>query len=242
MALTDHVAILLGHSLDVPRLNKKKTRSDYYAQIAFPPAALNDLAALVAAAYPGVPLNTLEVNIAPNAQQAKPFVGVPADWYVVRFASTFTPELYAADGTTQIPHTTARSTFYSGMKVRVHSSAWGWTNEFKKSGASFNLLGLMDAGAGGERLAIGGGHAGAAFAAHANPNAAPQNGAGGAGSPFGAQAAPVAQSAHAAVATAPSATAFAQPAAQFAQVGAVAAGNPFQQNAGAAAQGANPFA
>ena len=172
MALTNHVGILLGHSFDVARLNKKRTRSDFYAQFAFPPAALNDLAALVGAIYPGVPLNTLEVNILPNAQQSKPFPGVPADWYVVRCASQFAPELYGADGAL-IPTAEARSRFFAGMKVRLHSSAWSWKNEFGKSGASFNLLGVMDAGQGGERLAIGNGanDSAAAFGGHANPNA-----------------------------------------------------------------------
>lgn len=186
MALTDHVGILLGHSFDVARMNKKKTRADFYAQIAFPPAVVPELAALVAAAYPGIALNTLEVNIKTNAQQVKPFVGIPADWYVIRFASQFAPELYAADGATQIPANEARQRFFAGMRVRLHSSAWGWKNEFGKSGASFNLLGVMDAGQGGEKLAIGGGQAGAAFAAHGNPNAVAPAAVQPATNPFGA--------------------------------------------------------
>lgn len=171
MALTDHVAILLGHSLDVPRLNKKKTRSDFYAQFALPPAAINDVGALVAAVYPGTPLGSIDVNCKPNAQQDKPFPGVPSDWYVIRMASQFAPELYDAAGTL-IPSHEARARFYAGMRVRVHSSAWAWKNEFGKSGASFNLHALMDAGQGGDRLQIGGNSGfGQAFAAHANPNA-----------------------------------------------------------------------
>jgi len=228
MALTNHVGILLGHSFDVARLNKKRTRSDFYAQFAFPPAALNDLAALVGAIYPGVPLNTLEVNILPNAQQSKPFPGVPADWYVVRCASQFAPELYGADGAL-IPTAEARSRFFAGMKVRLHSSAWSWKNEFGKSGASFNLLGVMDAGQGGERLAIGNGANGsaAAFGGHANPNAvsAPTTQT---ANPFGAAVAQVGQSVGAGAGMAQNATGFAAP-----------AGNPF---GGAPAQSANPFA
>jgi len=175
--ITDHVAILLGHSLDVARLNKKKTRSDFYAQVAVPPSAAPAIAELVAAVYPGVALSAIEVNFSTNAQQAKPFPGVPADWFVFRMASQFAPELYEADGATRIDHTTARSKFFAGMKVRVSTSAWGWKNEFGKSGASFNLLGLMDAGQGGERLSIGNGanNSAAAFATHANPNAVPSN-------------------------------------------------------------------
>lgn len=209
MALTDHVAILLGHALDVPRLNKKKTRSDYYAQIALPPAAVGDVGALVGAAYPGVPLASIDVNFKTNAQQDKPFPGVPADWYILRLASQITPELYAADGAV-IPNPEARGRFFAGMKVRVHSSAWAWKNEFGKSGASFNLLGVMDAGIGGDRLQIGTSGSAAAFANYANPNATPA----------------VQQPAPAAQQPAPSA-------------------NPFggqQVGAGAAAQGANPFA
>jgi len=85
------------------------------------------------------------------------------------------------------------------MKVRLHSSAWGWKNEFGKSGASFNLLGVMDAGQGGDRLAIGNGANGsaAAFGGHANPNAQPMQTQGAAqpvnnGNSFGGQ--PQAQS------------------------------------------------
>lgn len=165
MALTDHIAILLTHSLDVARLNKKKTRSDYYAQFAVPPAAAGDVAALVAEVYPNVALTTLDVNFKTNAQQTKPFPGVPNDWFIIRCATQHAPELYAADGKI-IPNAEARGRFFAGMKVRLASSAWGWVNEFGKSGASFNLNGVMDAGLGGDRLAIGSGSAGAAFAAH----------------------------------------------------------------------------
>lgn len=166
MALTDHIAILLTHSLDVARLNRKKTRSDYYAQFAVPPAAAGDVAALVAEVYPNVALSTLDVNFKTNVQQTKPFPGVPNDWFIIRMATQHAPELYAADGKTVIPNADARRRFFAGMRVRVASSAWGWVNEFGKSGASFNLNGVMDAGVGGERLAIGSGSAGAAFAAH----------------------------------------------------------------------------
>lgn len=171
MALTDHIAILLGHSLDVARLNKKKTRADFYAQVAVPPAAAIDVAALVADTYPGVPLTSIEVNFKTNAQQDKPFVGVPSDWFILRMASQMAPELVCADGVTRVAHTEARSKFFAGMKVRVVSTAWAWKNDFGKSGASFNLNGLMDAGIGGERLQIGGGVVGNAFTAYGNPNA-----------------------------------------------------------------------
>jgi len=225
MALTDHVAILLGHSLDVPRLNKKKTRSDFYAQFALPPAAAAEVAALVSAVYPGVPLGTLDVNFKTNAQQDKPFPGVPSDWFIIRMASQYAPELYAADGETLIPSTAARGHFFAGMKVRVHSSAWGWKNEFGKSGASFNLHAIMDAGQGGERLQIGqGGQAGAAFKAHGNPNAAPVQTQGqtvaeqNTGNPFGGQ-----QQANAGAQV--------QGANPFAQPQAASNGNPFAQSA-----------
>lgn len=212
MALTDHVAILLGHSLDVPRLNKKKTRSDFYAQFALPPAAAAEVAALVSAVYPGVALSSIEVNFKTNAQQDKPFPGVPPDWFIIRMASQFAPELYDAAGQA-MPTANARAAFFAGMRVRVHSSAWAWKNEFGKSGASFNLHAIMDAGQGGERLAIGGGAGfGQAFAAHANPNAVQQS----------------------------------APGTNVQTVAQANTGNPFegqqQANAGAAAQGANPFA
>ena len=240
MALTDHVAILLGHSLAVARLNKKKTRADFYAQIALPPAAAPEVGALVADAYPGVPLASIEVNFKTNAEQPKPFAGVPADWFIVRMSSQFAPELYAADGVTPIENAAARSKFFAGMRVRIASSAWAWKNEFGKSGASFNLHGVMDAGQGGERLNIGGAGAGAAFKAHANPNAAVS------ASPFGAQAqeratpfgvppAQGGQSASAGAATAASTTGSAAPAAQV----AAPAGNPFGAQPAA---GGNPFA
>lgn len=227
MALIDHTAILLGHSLDVARLNKNKTRSDFYAQVALPPAAVNDVAALVAEAYPGVQLASITVNFKPNAQQDKPFPGVPGDWYILRLAGQFAPELYAADGMTVIPNAGARAAFYAGMRVRVHSSAWAWKNEFGKAGASFNLHGMMDAGQGGERLAIGGGGSAAVFAAHGNPNAVVATAVhtnvvtpAQAGSPFGAQTTP-AQANTGAPATS------ANPFAQQAQTAA----NPFGQAA-----------
>lgn len=222
MALTDHVAILLGHSLDVARLNKKKTRSDFYAQVALPPAAAADVAALVAAIYPGVPLTTLEVNFKTNAQQDKPFPGVPSDWFVLRLASQHTPELFAADAVTRIPQPEARSKFFAGMKVRIHSSAWAWKNEFGKSGASFNLHGVMDAGLGGDRLQIGSAGAASAFASHANPNAVSQTGAPVAGNPFAAQQAQVQQ---------PQAAAPAASANPFAQAAPANNANPFAQQA-----------
>lgn len=242
MALTDHVAILLGHSFHVARLNKKKTRSDFYAQFAFPPAAIGDIAALVSEVYPGTPLSSLEVNVLPNAKQAKPFAGVPDDYYIIRLASSFAPELYAADGVTRIPHEQAPGRFFAGMKVRVNSSAWAWTNEFKKQGASFNLHGVMDAGLGGDKLNIGGGSSAPAFAAHANPNAINQGQ--NPGNPFGGQSAQAGQSAAAGAGTAANATASAQGtgANPFGSAGG-AIGNPFQQQAsGAGAQSANPFA
>lgn len=239
MAITDHVAILLGHSLDVPRLNKKKTRSDYYAQVALPPAAIGDLAELVGSIYPGVPLSTLEVNILPNERQAKPFPGVPSDWYIIRLASTFAPELYGADGS-QFPVQEARSRFFAGMRVRIHTSAWPWKSEFGKSGASFNLHGVMDAGQGGERLAIGGGanQAGAAFKQFADPTKAPApiGAASGSAAAFAAVGNPGAQVA----ANANPFAAGGNPGA----VGAAPAGNanPFAQQTGnAAGAGGNPF-
>lgn len=238
MAITDHVAILLGHSLDVPRLNKKKTRSDYYAQVALPPAAIGDLAELVGSIYPGVPLSTLEVNILPNAQQARPFPGVPSDWYIIRLASTFAPELYGADGS-QFPAQEARSRFFAGMRVRIHTSAWPWKNEFGKSGASFNLHGVMDAGQGGERLAIGGGanQAGAAFKQFADPTKTPAPAA--AGNVFAGQHAPAGQYAGAGAGTAANVTGSAAAAGgnPFA-----AGGNPGAVGTNAPAANANPFA
>ena len=230
MALQDHVAILLSHSLDVARLNKKKTKSDFYAQIALPPAAVADVAALVAEIYPGIPLGSIEVNFKTNANQKTPVAGVPGDWYILRMASQFAPELYAADGKTRYENATARSQFYAGMRVRVVGNAWAWKGD-NGPAASFNLFGVMDAGVGGDRLAIGTGSAGNAFAVHGNPNAAP--------APSVAQ-----MNANAPVSAPNSANPFAQggQAAQnaIADAAAKSEGNPFAQAAAPASK--NPFA
>lgn len=225
MSIDSHIAILLGHSLHEARMNKKKTRAEFYAQVALPLAAATDVAALVSALYPGVPLGTIEVNFKTNAQQEKPFPGVPADWCVLRMASQYAPELYAADGVTPIPVSLAKQHFFAGMRVRINTSAWPWKNDFGKSGASFNLHGLMDAGLGGDRLQIGGGAgSGSVFASHANPNAVPQTGittalaAKLAGNPFAAQQTQQVPPTAAAVSANP-----------FAQAAPASAANPFAQ-------------
>lgn len=219
MALTDHIAILTHHALAVATPNKKKAGQplEFYALIAFPPAAANDLAAVASTVTNGAPLANFEIGISTNAQAKKPIPGIPADWFVVRAATQFAP--YVADTTgaqlrQDVPAdvVSIRSTFYAGKKIRAALTAFSWIYD-GRHGISFNLAGVMDAGEAGERLSIGNGEVVNAFSKHANPNATPVAGAAAAGNPFGGTANTAATPA--------------------------ASGNPFAQSAPAAG---NPFA
>jgi hypothetical protein len=223
--LIDHIAILTNSSLAQPVPNKLKGgRMEYYAVIAFPPAAgeaLHDLCKATGAMGPGV-----QINVKPNASGSKPIPGVPGDWLVVRAATQYAP--FIADETgAQLDQAAAkpeaaeanrariRSEFYAGKRVRAAFSAYAWSHATGGKGISFNVDGVM-AVADGERLAIGNGAMVNAFAHHAQPAAA--------GSTAGAQS-PFATT-HAAAAPA---AAVAQPVAKdpFAQPVAAQADNPF---------------
>jgi Protein of unknown function (DUF2815) len=231
MAITDHIAILAHSSLDVPRVNRLNPQkpASFYAQIAFPPSAASELAALAQAVAPGGNLAGLEVGVKTNGALAKPLPGIPADWFVVRSSTQFAP--YVADGAgnqldqnNPATHGMIKTQFYAGKKVRAALSAFAWTYAATgKRGISFNLNGVMAADEG-ERLNIGAGVVVNAFQQYADPSKAASNvvvpganaqtvAATPAGNPFGTQTAaqPAAQ-------PAASANPFAQQ---------VAAGNPF---------------
>lgn len=219
--LIDHVAILTSSALATPQLNKLKPGRgpEYYAVIAFPPAAGGALQALcqqVATLSPEI-----QIGVKPNASTKKPIVGIPGDWLIVRASTQYAP--YIADETgaqldQSVPEHAAkiRQQFYAGKRVRAALSAFAWSHATGGKGISFNVDGVM-AVSDGERLAIGNGAVVNAFAQHAQPAAA--GGTAGATSPFG--------TAHAAAAPA------AAPAAPAGNA------NPFAQ---AVAGNANPFA
>lgn len=216
MAITDHIAILTHSALAQPVVNQKKATkpSEYYAVLAFPPAASDDLQAVLKSVAPGGSLNGLRISVRRNSQLDKPIPGVPADWFIIRGATRFPPYLADEAGVQmdQAAHVNdIRVKFYPGKRVRAALSAYHWAND--GGGLSFNLNGVM-AVSDGERLAIGN-TAANAFAGYVDPNAAAAPAIN--NSPFGG--APVGQSTPASVPT---------------------GGDPFQQTAKPAA--ANPFA
>ena len=181
MSISDHIAILTHAALAVPVPNKLKPAQplEYYAVIAYPPTAANDLQAIAlnaaSAMFGG--LNGVAVGVKRNQDFDKPLPGVPGEWFIVRAASKFAPEIYAADGVQLLQSTPdgqarIRQEFFAGKRVRVNLTAYAWTYGKDKKGVSFNLPGLMDAGEGGDRLPMGNDSA-SAFAKHANANAAP---------------------------------------------------------------------
>lgn len=183
--ITDHIAILTHAALAeaVPNNKKPGKPLQYYALLAFPPAAGNDLADLARGVAPGGNLTGLSINVKPNSQQTKPLPGIPGDWLVVRAASQFPPYVADAHGTQLTQDADGariRSMFYAGKKVRAALTAFAW-NYDGKPGVSYNLAGVMEAGDG-ERLAIGSGVTASAFEKYADKSA-PATGA--AGNPFG---------------------------------------------------------
>lgn len=255
MAITDHVAILAHASLDIPRINRLNPEKPaaFFAQLAFPPEAANDLMALYQAVAPGGNLAGLEIGVKQNGALAKPLPGVPADWFVVRSATQYAP--YVADGAgNQLEQSnpahaaTIKTHFYAGKKVRAAISTYSWEHAAtRRRGVSFNLNGIM-ASEDAERLNVGAGVTVNAFKQYADPTKAagvtpvPGTNARAAGgnnaNPFavamsgsGAPTASTVQSAGSA------ASATANP---FASAGAPAqSANPFAQPA---ANNANPFA
>jgi hypothetical protein len=192
MALTDHIAILTYHALAQPQQNKKKAAKplEYFAVIAFPPTAADDLKALLLGVAPGGSLAGVDVRVPRNSQNAKPIPGVPGDWFIIRAATQFPPHL-ADEAGRQLDQATQvgdiRLKFYPGKRVRVALSAYPW-NFQGKAGISFNLNGVM-AVSDGERLNIGN-QAASAFASYVDPSAGASNAS---ANPFGntaSQAAP----------------------------------------------------
>lgn len=235
-AVAGFEAILTHHSITAPQVNKLNPGKapEYYALLAFPAAAQQALwSVLVEKAQQE---HNLSANFAhgikTNQSSQKPIVGVPGDSIMVRAASQYAPEIYDADGSkfelANPAHIQAvKSKFHAGCKVRAILTPFGWNFQGKK-GVSFNLTGLMFVPSDAQRLNIGGPDVGGAFKRFAQP------GAGGAtgnltGNPGGADS----QSVHSQTS---------QPTFAGAAGTQQTAGNPFQQNTGAAAQGANPFA
>lgn len=238
MALSDHIAILTHASLATAVLNKLNPNKapEYFALFAFPPEAGADLqAAALAAAQPMFGgLSNVQIGVKRNSQAKTPLPGIPGDWFVVRAASQFAPEVYSAKGELLLQSTpdglsAIHQTFFAGKKIRANLSAYAWTYGKDGRGVSFNLAGLMDAGVGGDRLPIGN-DSGSAFAKHANPNAppsttinqSPASATGAVGDPFGGNAQPQ------------------QAAQQQAAQPQQASADPFAQASGNAV--ANPFA
>jgi hypothetical protein len=218
--LIDHVAILTSSALAQAVPNKLKGgRMEFYAVIAFPPAAgeaLHDLCKATGAMGPGV-----QINVKPNASGKTPIPGIPGDWLIVRAATQYAPFIADEAGVQLLqdkPDDAAkiRQQFYAGKRVRAAFSAFAWNHATGGKGISFNVDGVM-AVEDGERLAIGNGAMVNAFAQHAQPAAA--------GSPTGA-ANPFAAAHAAAPAPAAAPAAATDP---FAQPVAAQAANPFFQ-------------
>lgn len=207
--LIDHVAILTHSSLGQAVPNKLKGgRMEFYAVVAFPPAAgeaLHELCKATGAMGPGV-----QVGVETNAARKSPIPGIPNDWFVVRGATQFAPfiaDVAGAQLDQSKPEDAAkiRQQFYAGKRVRAAFSAYPWSHATGGKGISFNVDGVM-AVADGERLAVGNGEMLNAFEKFAQPAAA----GAGAANPF-AGAAPAPAQAAAAAAPAPAANPFAQP-------------------------------
>lgn len=215
--LIDHVAILTSSALAIPQVNKLKPGRgpEFYAVIAFPPAAGQALMAICQAA--GTLAPDVQVNVKPNASTKKPIVGIPGDWLIVRAATQYAPYVADESGKQLLqdkPEDSAkiRQGFYAGKRVRAALSAFAWNHPTGGKGISFNIDGVM-AVEDGERLAIGNGAMVNAFEKFAQAPAAAA-----AANPF----APIAPAVEPGIV-----------------VGASAAANPF---AAAGTAAANPFA
>lgn len=186
--LIDHVAILTSSALAVAQVNKLKPQRgpEFYAVIAFPPAAgaaLHELCKIAGANAFGGLGSDVRIRVAPNASTKKPIVGIPGDWLIVRASTQFAPYVADVSGKqleqTNAEHAAAiRQQFYAGKRVRAALSAYGWTHPQSGKGISFNIDGIM-AVEDGERLAVGNGAMVNAFEKFAAPGAA-----GGAANPF----------------------------------------------------------
>lgn len=188
--ITDHVAILTHAALAKPVQNRKKAAKpmEYYAVIAFPPSAGQDLADLARGVAPGGNLTGQRISVKPNSQKAKPIPGIPGDWLIVRAATQFAPQVYDIHGKMLEQETAAsqiQAKFYAGKKIRAAVTAFAWPDKGEGPGISYNLAGVMEV-ADGERLNIGNGDVASAFGKYAQPGeSAPATGT--QGNPFGAQ-------------------------------------------------------
>lgn len=184
MSIADHVAILLFSSLDQPRAGKSNpNKVEFYTTIALPPAAANDLADQMKTVAPNGNLAGLRLTIEPNSKKAKPIVGVPDDYLILRLSSgpDYPPELFTEEGKklTALPvhGTEIRTAFYAGNKVRINGYPYFWdkTSIGAGKGISWNLSGVMAVG-GGERRAGGAGEPSeSAFAKYRGESAPAQN-------------------------------------------------------------------
>lgn len=159
MAFEDHVGILLSGAFDRPQKNKYKPQDDpeYYALVALPPSASEDLQAVMAS------INGNWANmthpIKSNGKLEKPHPGIDPDWLVFRLQSQFVPEIRDSNGAELVPTAEnaayIRSQLFSGARVRVRGTVKEW--EFSgKRGIKFYLGGVMAVG-GGDRRATGSG-------------------------------------------------------------------------------------
>lgn len=178
--LIDHVAILTSSALATAQVNKLKPQRgpEFYAVIAFPPAAgaaLHELCKIAGQNAFGGLGNDVSIRVQPNASTKKPIPGIPGDWLIVRASTQYAP--YVADQAGRQlmqdkPEDAAaiRQQFYAGKRVRAAMSAYGWTHPQSGKGISFNIDGVM-AVEDGERLAIGNGAMVNAFEKFAQPGA-----------------------------------------------------------------------
>lgn len=181
MSIADHEAILLYSALAKPEKNKLKADDappEYYAVVAFPPSALDDLADSMKAVSESGSLAGLELAPKQNGTSAKPIPGIGDDWLITRMATQYAPELYLESGdsvaadplnTTQI-----KGEFYSGQRVRVNARPFFWSHKkTNRRGVSLGLLGLMSVGGGDKRA--GGNDSADAFGVSGKPAHTPQN-------------------------------------------------------------------
>lgn len=161
MAITDHVGTLVAGSFDKPQLNKLKKDAppQFYAVVAFDPAAGAALGEAMATVAPGGNWAGLQHGVKKNSTLAKPYVGIPDDALIVRFSSQYAPEIYDLSGqpvaATQENSAHIRSQLFAGQRVRINGAPYAW-NFQGKQGLSFNLYGVLAVG-GGERRATTGG-------------------------------------------------------------------------------------
>lgn len=163
MAVIQHQAILLDHSLAVARPNpNKKERVEHYANIAFPPAAQADILAALNAVANGIPLSNLHLPVQQNAHRknqkgvSTTVAGIPGDWLIMRVSTSpeYPPACVDADGTVITVPQQINAVFYAGRKIMA--DVWFKLSAPHQKGQTiFANIGGVIAQADGERLAIG---------------------------------------------------------------------------------------